>query len=57
MENCLHFNELGRYIVKNGLGREITKEETLEILKEAADAGLVHGLQNTEEAPDDHLQL
>jgi len=50
METCLHFNELGRYIVKNGLGREITKEETLEILKRAADAGLVHGLQNTEEA-------
>ena len=49
-EVCLHFDELGRYIVKNDLGREITKEETLEILKKAADAGLVHGLQNTEEA-------
>jgi hypothetical protein len=28
------------------MGREITKEETLEILKKAADAGLVHGTAN-----------
>ena len=52
LETCLHFDELGRYCVKNGLGREITKEETREILKRSADAGLVHGLQNTEEAPE-----
>ncbi len=52
MEVCLHFDELGKYIVNNGLGREITKEETLEILKKSADAGLVHGISNTEENPD-----
>jgi len=52
LETCLHFDELGRYIVNNGLGREITKEETRDILKKAADAGLIHGLQNTEEAPE-----
>jgi len=51
-EVCLHFDELGRYIVENSLGREITKEETLEILKRAADAGLVHGMQNIEENPE-----
>ncbi|MBW1983391.1 MAG: hypothetical protein JRI53_01620 [Deltaproteobacteria bacterium] len=51
-EVCLHFNELGRYCVENDLGREITKEETLEILKKAADAGLVHGISNMEENPD-----
>lgn len=50
-EVCLHFNELGRYCVENGLGREITKEETIEILKKAADAGLVHGLQNHQDTP------
>jgi len=32
-EVCLHFDELGHYIVENGLGREITRDETLEILK------------------------
>jgi len=52
LERCLHFDTLGRYIVENGFGREITKEETLEILQKAADAGLVHGLSNTEKAPD-----
>jgi formate hydrogenlyase subunit 6/NADH:ubiquinone oxidoreductase subunit I len=51
-EVCLHFDELGHHIVKHGLGREITKEETLEILKNAADAGLVHGISNQEEKPD-----
>ena len=51
-EVCLHFDELGRYCVENGMGREITKEETFEILKKAADAGLVHGLSNWEKNPD-----
>ena len=51
-EVCLHFDELGRYCVEHGLGREITKEETVDILKMAADAGLVHGMQNTEEHPE-----
>ncbi|MCP4668135.1 MAG: hypothetical protein GY849_17435, partial [Deltaproteobacteria bacterium] len=30
VEVCLHFGALGHYIVDNGLGREITKEETRE---------------------------
>lgn len=51
-EVCLHFDELGRYCVNHGMGREITKEETLEILKKAADAGLVHGITNYEKNPD-----
>jgi Na+-translocating ferredoxin:NAD+ oxidoreductase subunit B len=51
-EVCLHFNALGHYCVENGLGREITKEETLDILKKAADAGLVHGIANHEENPE-----
>lgn len=51
-EVCLHFDELGRYIVENDLGREITKEETLEILKKAADAGLVHGISNHQDHPE-----
>ena len=45
-ENCLHFDGLGRYIVENGLGREIDRAETEEILRAAADAGLVHGASN-----------
>ena len=30
-ENCLHFDTLAKYKLQNGIGREITKEETLEI--------------------------
>ena len=51
-EVCLHFDDLGRYCVENGLGREITRDETLEILKQAADSGLIHGISNWEEKPD-----
>jgi len=50
--NCLHFDTLGKYTVQNGLGKEITKEETLEILAKAADAGLVHGVSNTKNGVD-----
>jgi H+/Na+-translocating ferredoxin:NAD+ oxidoreductase subunit B len=52
LEVCLHFDELGHYIVENGLGREITREETEQILKKSADAGLVHGLSNWQQKPD-----
>jgi ferredoxin len=45
-EVCLHFGDLGRYIVENGMGREITREETREILRTAAKSGLVHGVSN-----------
>jgi Pyruvate/2-oxoacid:ferredoxin oxidoreductase delta subunit len=47
-ENCLHFGSMGRYMVEHGLAREITKEETLGILKAADDEGLVHTIDNME---------
>jgi NAD-dependent dihydropyrimidine dehydrogenase PreA subunit len=52
LEVCLHFGQLGHYIVDNGLGREITKEETKEILKHAAESGLVHAISNWEKGAD-----
>lgn len=51
-EVCLHFDKLGHYIVDNGLGREITRQETEEILKKSAEAGLVHGISNQQEGID-----
>ncbi|MCP4751263.1 MAG: (4Fe-4S)-binding protein [Proteobacteria bacterium] len=47
-ENCLHFGSMGRYMVDHGLAREITKAETLQILKAADDEGLVHIIDNIE---------
>jgi ferredoxin len=49
---CLHFDRLGEYAVQNNFGTEITKEETLEILKKSADAGMVHGVSNSKEGVD-----
>lgn len=51
-EVCLHFDDLGHYIVEHEQGREITKEETLAILKMSADSGLVHGISTWREKPD-----
>lgn len=49
---CLHFDKLGHYIVENGMGREITRQETEAILKQCADLGLIHGISNYQEKPD-----
>jgi formate hydrogenlyase subunit 6/NADH:ubiquinone oxidoreductase subunit I len=43
---------MGRYLVENGLGRRIAKEEAKEILNVAADAGLVHAISNWQTDPD-----
>ena len=51
-EVCLHFDKLGHYIVENGMGREITRRETEEILKRSAELGLIHGISNQQEKPD-----
>ena len=50
--NCLHFDRLGRYTVDYGFGIEISKERSLEILKQSADKGLVHGISNSQEGID-----
>lgn len=52
LEVCLHFDTLGRYIVENKMGREITKKQTLEVLRKAADSGLVHAVSNWKKDPD-----
>jgi Pyruvate/2-oxoacid:ferredoxin oxidoreductase delta subunit len=51
LENCLHFGSMARYMVEQNLAREITKEETLKILKEANAEGLVHSTDNLREGP------
>lgn len=47
-ENCMHFGSLGRYIVEQGMGRQIDKEEALQILKTATEEGLVHVCDNVQ---------
>jgi electron transport complex protein RnfB len=48
LENCLHFGAMGRYMVEQGLARKISPVETLQILKEANEEGLVHAVENIE---------
>ncbi len=48
-DNCLQFGDGARFIIDNGLGKEITKEEAVKILKEAEEAGLVHCTNNMQE--------
>lgn len=46
---CISFNTWADYTIGNGFGRELTKEEALETLSNAAKAGLVHTTQNIQE--------
>jgi NAD-dependent dihydropyrimidine dehydrogenase PreA subunit len=41
METCLVFNSAATYYLRNGLGREISRAEALDVLKQADEAGLV----------------
>ena len=52
IEVCLHFDRLGHYIVENGMGREITRQEAEDILRGCAEAGLVQSVSNVQEGPD-----
>jgi len=51
-EVCLHFGELARYTVENDLGRQITRQEASDILRQCAETGLVHGVNNWQEGVD-----
>ena len=44
LERCLHMDNLGRYIVANGMGREVTLDEAKEIVRQAQEAGLFHSV-------------
>jgi ferredoxin len=46
LEVCMHFDGMGRYIVSQGMGRQITREDTLKILRDADEEGLVHITEN-----------
>ena len=47
MESCLSFGVAAEYYIDSGLGREITAEEALRILREADESGLVHAGANS----------
>ncbi|MFC2046938.1 4Fe-4S binding protein [Chloroflexota bacterium] len=48
LEVCLKFDELAEYLIERGLGKEITREEALEVIKKSAEDGLVHFVDNAQ---------
>ena len=41
-ETCLQVNNSAKYMLDRGIGREVSREEALDILKRCEEAGLVH---------------
>lgn len=52
VDNCLHFGTFARFMVENDIAREISVDETIDILKAARSEGLVHVSNNM----DGHLE-
>jgi Na+-translocating ferredoxin:NAD+ oxidoreductase RNF subunit RnfB len=46
MEGCMMFDMAADYYIENGFGREITKEEAMQVLKKTEEDGLVHHSSN-----------
>jgi NAD-dependent dihydropyrimidine dehydrogenase PreA subunit len=46
LEVCLKFDEMAAYLIERGFGREISREEARATARQAAEAGLVHFVDN-----------
>ncbi len=46
LEVCLKFDDMAEYLIERGIGREVTKQEALGIIKKAEEDGLVHFVDN-----------
>jgi Pyruvate/2-oxoacid:ferredoxin oxidoreductase delta subunit/predicted transcriptional regulator len=46
LEVCLQINRAADYAIERGTGRQLTKQETLEMLRQCEDEGLVHVADN-----------
>ncbi|MFX0047803.1 MAG: 4Fe-4S binding protein [Candidatus Hermodarchaeota archaeon] len=47
METCLSFGVAAEYYIENGMGRKITAEEAIQIIKDTDESGLVHAGVNS----------
>ena len=48
LEVCIKYDELAEFVIAKGLAREISKDETLEILAACEKEGLVHMVDNSQ---------
>jgi NAD-dependent dihydropyrimidine dehydrogenase PreA subunit len=49
LENCIKYDELADYLIERGIGKEITKQEAIEVIRKSEEAGLVHMVDNARE--------
>ena len=49
LEVCIKYDELAEYVIEKGIGKKITKQEALQIIKKSEEAGLVHLVDNARE--------
>jgi Pyruvate/2-oxoacid:ferredoxin oxidoreductase delta subunit len=47
LETCLSFGVAAEYYIENGMGRKISAEEAIQIIKETDESGLVHAGANS----------
>jgi Fe-S-cluster-containing hydrogenase component 2 len=47
-EVCMKFDELADFVIEQGLARELSKEEALDVIRITEEAGLVHFVDNAE---------
>lgn len=45
---CIQLGHAAEYYIRTGRGREITREEAIDIIKKAEDNGLMHSIPNTD---------
>lgn len=48
MEVCMQFRTTAEYLIERGMGRRVNKEEAMDVLRQAEEAGLVHVAMNTQ---------
>jgi ferredoxin len=48
MEVCMQFRATAEYLIERGIGRRVSKEEAMDIFRQAEEAGLVHVCVNTQ---------
>jgi NAD-dependent dihydropyrimidine dehydrogenase PreA subunit len=49
LDVCIKYDDLAEYVIDQGIGKEITRNEALEILRKSEEAGLVHLVDNARE--------
>ncbi len=49
LENCMKYDDLAEYLIEKGIGREVTRQEALDVIRKSEEAGLVHLVDNARE--------